>query len=104
MTGRARFHQVGSHLLERVPALLGRERRDPMLFGRGQGALEAAQEETTDQVGVESLGPRPMNSCMKRLMPSQVAASTSPCVFMTATIRDEKNLSRIKWFFPDGAS
>jgi hypothetical protein len=29
-----------------------------------------------------SLGPRPMYSCSNREIPSQMAASISPCVFM----------------------
>ncbi len=29
-----------------------------------------------------ALGPRPMNSCSKRAIPSAMAASISPCVFM----------------------
>ncbi len=32
-----------------------------------------------------SLGPRPMYSCSKRLIPSQMAASISPCVFMVTS-------------------
>ena len=40
-----------------------------------------------------SLGPRPMYSCSKRLMPSQMAASISPCVFMVAQYR---SLSRAR--------
>src|SRR5688572_21645189 len=32
-----------------------------------------------------SLGPRPMYSCSKRDIPSQMAASISPCVFMATS-------------------
>jgi len=34
-----------------------------------------------------SLGPRPMYSCSKRLMPSEMALSISPCVFMGRSYR-----------------
>ena len=34
-----------------------------------------------------SLGPRPMYSCSKRVIPSQMAASISPCVFMATPSR-----------------
>src|SRR5579863_10553549 len=33
-----------------------------------------------------SLGPRPMNSCSKRLIPAPMAASSSPCDFMRVII------------------
>jgi hypothetical protein len=41
---------MGPNLLEQVPALLGRERLDQVLFGRGQDTLEADDEEITDQM------------------------------------------------------
>ena len=51
-----RFDQLGPDLFEQVPPLLGRERLDQLLFGRGQDALEADHEQITDQVGVDVLG------------------------------------------------
>ena len=51
-----RFDQMGPHLLEQVPPLLGRKRLDQMLFGRGQHALKADHEEIAEQVGVNVLG------------------------------------------------
>jgi len=77
-----------------------------MLFGGGQNASKADDEEIAEQVGVDvlgavrgldvrraaarspsrwawmSLGPRPMYSCSKRLTPSQIAASSSPTVLI----------------------
>ena len=47
---------MGPHLFEQVPPLLGRERLDQLLFGRGQDALEADHEQIADQVGVDVLG------------------------------------------------
>ena len=61
-----RFDQMGPHLFEQVPPLLGRERLDQMLLGRGQNALEADDQQIADQVGADVLGPRPMYSCSKR--------------------------------------
>ena len=51
-----RFDQMGPHLLQQVPPLLGRKRLDQMLFGRGQHALKADHEEIAEQVGVNVLG------------------------------------------------
>jgi hypothetical protein len=62
------------HLLEQVPALLGRQRLDEVLI-KWQWI---------------SVGPRPMNSCSKRLIPSPMAASISPCVFIVTS-----NLPRV---------
>src|SRR5690242_9831618 len=47
---------MGAHLLEQVSPLLGRQRLDQLLLGRGQDALEADDEEFADQVGVDLLG------------------------------------------------
>src|SRR5947208_282763 len=47
---------MGSHLFEQVPALFVWERFDQLLFGGGQDALEANDEEIADQVGVNELG------------------------------------------------
>ena len=52
-----RFDQMGPHLLQQVPPLLGRKRLDQMLFGRGQHALKADHEEIAEQVGINVLGP-----------------------------------------------
>ena len=52
-----RLDQMGPHLFEQVPPLLGRERLDQMLFGRGQDALEADHEKIIDQVCVDVFGP-----------------------------------------------
>jgi hypothetical protein len=52
-----RFGQMGPYLFEQVPPLLGRQRLDQLLFGRGQDALEADHEKVIDQVGVDVLGP-----------------------------------------------
>ena len=56
-----------------------------MLFGRGQNPPEMDHEKIADQVGVMSLGPRPMYSCSKQLIPSQTAASISPWVLMVTS-------------------
>ena len=52
-----RFDQLGPDFFEQVPPLLGRQRLDQLLFGRGQDALEADHEKVADQVGVNVLGP-----------------------------------------------
>ena len=57
--GRAVSIRWVAHLLEQVPPLLGRERLDQMLFGRGQHALKADDEEIAEQVGVDVLGAPP---------------------------------------------
>jgi hypothetical protein len=41
---------------QQVPPLVRGERLDQLLFGRGQDALEADDEQITDQVGVDVLG------------------------------------------------
>jgi hypothetical protein len=52
-----------------------------MLLGSGQDALEPHDDQIIDQVGSRTpLGPRPMYSCSKRLMPSELALSISPDV------------------------
>ena len=89
-----RFEQMGAYLFEQVSPLLGRERLDQVLFGGGQDALEADHENVVDQMARMSLGPRPMYSCSKRLIPSQMAASISPCVFMVTSRRRSITRSR----------
>ena len=51
------FDQMRSYLFEQVPALLGREGHDHLLFGRGQDALKTDHEEITDQMGANVPGP-----------------------------------------------
>ena len=51
-----RFDQMGPHLLEQVPSLLGRKRLDQLLLGGGQNALQADHEKIAQQVGVNILG------------------------------------------------
>ena len=41
---------------DEIPPLLGLERLDQMLFGRGQNPLEPDHEQIADQVGVDVLG------------------------------------------------
>ena len=55
-----RFNQMGPYLLQQVPPLFSGKQLDQMLFGRGQNALKANDEEIAEQVGVNTLGPRPM--------------------------------------------
>ena len=55
MTGRAVSIRWVPHLLQQIPPLFGRERLDQMLFGRGQNALKADDEEITEQVGANVL-------------------------------------------------
>ena len=50
-----RFDQMGAHLLEQVPSLLGRKRLDQLLLGGGQNALQADHEEIAQQMGVNVL-------------------------------------------------
>ena len=57
MSGRAVSIRWVRTCLSRSLPLLGRERLDQLLFGRGQNALEADHEEIADQVGVNVLGP-----------------------------------------------
>ena len=54
--GTGRFYQLGSHLFQEIPPLLGLERLYQMLFGRGQNPLEPDHDQITDQVGVDVLG------------------------------------------------
>ena len=56
-TGRAVSIRWVRTCFEQVPALLGRQRLDQVLLGRGQDALEADDEQVADQVGVDVLGP-----------------------------------------------
>ena len=55
-----RFDQMGPHLLQQVPSLLGRKRPDQMLFGCSQNTLKADHEEIASRWVLMSLGPRPM--------------------------------------------
>ena len=55
-----RFHQLRPYLFEQFSALVGLERFDQLLFGRGQDAEEAHHEKIANDVGVDILGPRPM--------------------------------------------
>ena len=80
-----RLDQMGPHLLEQVPPLLGRERLDQMLFGGGQHALEADHEEITDQVRGCPWVPGPCIPARSDVIPSQMAASISPCVLMVTS-------------------
>ena len=50
------LEEMGPDLLEQVPALLGRERLDEVLFGRGQDALEPDHDQVVDQVRADVLG------------------------------------------------
>jgi hypothetical protein len=50
-----RFDQMGLHLLEQVPSLLGRE-FGKLLFGGCQQTLEPDDDEIAEQVGVNVLG------------------------------------------------
>jgi len=52
----SRLHQLGPHLLEQIPALVGMERLDQLLFGRRQDAAEAHHEKIANEVGVDLLG------------------------------------------------
>ena len=51
----SRFNQMRPYLLEQVPPLRV-ERLDQVLFGCGQNALEAHDEEIAEQVGVDVIG------------------------------------------------
>jgi hypothetical protein len=51
------FDQMGPHLLEKVPPLIGRQRLHQVLFSRGQNAREADRDEVADEVRVNVLGP-----------------------------------------------
>jgi hypothetical protein len=50
------FEQMGPYLLEQISPLVGRERLDQMLFGRGQDALEPDHDNIVDQVRADILG------------------------------------------------
>ncbi len=76
-----RFDQVGPDLLDQVSPFF-RRRFGKLLFRGRQQTSKANDNEITDQIGVISLGPRPLYSCSKRLIPAQMAASISPCVFI----------------------
>jgi hypothetical protein len=54
--GSRRFRELSANLLEQVPALLGRERLDQVLFGGGKNALESDQHDGVEDVGVDVLG------------------------------------------------
>src|SRR4051794_2535336 len=51
-----RFDQMGPHLLEKIPSLLGRQRFDKMLLGRREHAFEADDEQIIDEVSPNVLG------------------------------------------------
>src|SRR5271157_3292956 len=52
-------------------------------------AVKTPERRTTTRLSIKcvriSLGPRPMNSCSNRLIPWQMEASISPCVFMVTS-------------------
>ena len=73
-----RLDQMRTDLLQQIPSLLGGERLDELLLGRGQDPTEADRQEIAGQVGVDPAGPRPMGSCSNRPTPLQTAASISP--------------------------
>jgi hypothetical protein len=54
--GAGCFQQLNSHLFHEIASLVGLERFDQMLFGRGENSLEADHKQITDQVGVDALG------------------------------------------------
>ena len=56
MIGLRRFHQLGSHLFQEIPPLLGPERLDQVLLSGGQNAFQADHEKIAEQVGVNILG------------------------------------------------
>ena len=64
-----RFRELEPHLFEQLPSLVGLERHDQGLFGCGQHALEANDDEVGNEEGVNIFGGRPMYSCSKRRMP-----------------------------------
>ena len=65
-----------------------------MLFGRRQDALESDDEEIVDQVCADVFGPRPMYSCSNRVIPAQMVASISPCVFMASSLGSLSAIAR----------
>jgi hypothetical protein len=79
------FDKMGTHLFKEAPSLVGGQRLDQVLFGRGQVALEADKENFVDQMRADVLRTRPMYSCANRPIPSQMAASISPCVLMVTS-------------------
>jgi hypothetical protein len=50
------FKKVSAHLFKEVSSLLGRQRLDQVLFGRGQDALEADKENFVDQMRADVFG------------------------------------------------
>jgi hypothetical protein len=48
-----RFDQLGSHLFEQVASLVGRQRLNEMLLGRGENTFQANDEQVIDEVGTD---------------------------------------------------
>ena len=83
----SRFDEMCADLFEQISAFLGQKGLDEVLLGGGHNSVQSHHHQVVQQMRPNILGPRPMCSCSKRVTPSQIAASISPCVFIVSSLR-----------------